>query len=95
MELNVQIYSLFFSFIFGCILNVLLDFFNRFNNKQKLFIKIIFSFLFVLILSLSYFIILIYINNGYLHVYFLISIMVGYIFIYYIKALLFTHLKRK
>ena len=94
MALNIQIYSLLFSLIFGVVFNLLLNWFNKFNNG-KLLIRIIFSLLFVFTLALLYFIGLLHINNGYLHVYFLIFIMVGYIIVDFIKSFYFTHKKKK
>ena len=95
IKLDIQIKSLIFSFLFGCIFYLMLELFNRIPFKNKICLKIIFSFIFVLIMSLLYFLILLYINNGYLHIYFIILIMVGYLFIYLIHFYLFTHCKRK
>lgn len=93
MKLNIQIYSLVYSFFFGVVLYFLLDMFNKLNSKSKIILKAILSFVFVIILSLAYFIGLLYINNGYLHPYFFIIIMVGYLFVYYLKSFWFTHKK--
>ena len=90
MILKLQIYSLIFSFGFGIIFYFLLDVFNKYNNKNKLIFKIICSFIFVFGSSLLYFLGLLYINNGYLHIYFLLTILVGYLFVY-----LCLHKKRK
>lgn len=89
MNLKIQIYSLIFSFVFGIVFYFLLDLFNRYNNRNKLGFRIIFSLFFAFLNSLGYFYGLIYINNGYLHVYFLLSILVGYLFIYFC-----LHIKR-
>ena len=94
MALDIQIHSLIFSFIFGCIFYVLLDIFNKWCCKVKLVFKIVLSLLFVLILAGLYFMMLLRINNGYLHVYFFISILVGYIMVYFIKSNWFTHFKK-
>ena len=92
MDLNIQIQSLLFSFLYGCVFYFLLDIFNKFNNNKKIILKIVLSLLFVFLMSLLYFLGLIYINNGYLHIYFLLSIVVGYLFVYF--SLLFTHKKK-
>ena len=94
MRLNIQIYSLLYSFLFGVGFYFILDIFNKYNNKCKLILKIIFSLLFVFINAILYFFGLIRINNGYLHIYFLIFIMVGYLFVYYLKSFWFTHSKK-
>ena len=93
MILSVQINSLVFSLIFGILLNFLFEWFNRFNDKNKIIMRILLSIVFVLMLSLLYFIGLLYINNGYLHLYFFLFILVGYIIVYFIKTFWFTHKK--
>ena len=93
MILKLQLYSLIYSFLFGIVFYFLLDVFNKYNSK-KIIIKIITSLLFVFTNSIIYFVGLIYINNGYLHIYFLLSILVGYLFMYFFIKLWFTY-KRK
>ena len=85
MKLNIQIYSIIFSLLFGVIFYFLLDFFNKIKFGKNIFFKIIASLLFVFIIAFLYFIGLLYINNGYVHIYFLISILVGYMFVYFFK----------
>ena len=93
MALNIQIYSLIFSLIFGVILNFLFEWFNNFNDKNKVIVKILLSIIFVLTLALLYFIGLLYINNGYLHGYFFLFIMVGYMIVYLMRTFGFTRKK--
>ena len=95
MDLKIQIYSLFYSFFFGIILYFLLNLFNKYTVRKNVFLKIILSFLFVIVLSLIYFIGLLYINNGCLHVYFFVFILVGYLIVYFINAFWFTYKRRK
>jgi len=85
MRLELQIYSILYSSSFGIIFYFLLDLFNKYTNKIKYILKIIISLFFVFCFSLIYFIGLLYINNGYLHFYFLVSILVGYLFAYFLK----------
>ena len=85
MALNIQIYSIIFSLLFGVIFYFLLDNFNKIKFRKNLIFKIIASLLFVFIIAFLYFIGLLYINNGYVHIYFLISILVGYMFVYFFK----------
>jgi hypothetical protein len=93
MRLNIQIYSLIFSFIFGTFFYFVLDFFSKIVKKYRLWLKIIISLLFTFVISIVYFLGLLYINNGYLHIYFLLSILVGYMFVYWLKVFWFTHKK--
>ena len=95
MELSVQIYSFVSSFLFGCCFYFLLDIFNKIVSKLKLVLKIIFSFIFIMLMASLYFIVLLFVNNGVVHIYFLLSILVGYIFVYKVVLFLFTHLRKK
>ena len=95
MKLSIQIYSFISSFIFGCCFYFLLEGFNKLVKKFKLVLKILGSFLFIMVMSLVYFIILLFVNNGVVHIYFLLSILVGYIFVYKVILRLFTHLRKK
>ena len=95
MKLNIQFFSLGFSFIYGCIFYFLLDLFNKFIRNHNFFYKVIFSFLFTFFLTLLYFYGMLNINNGYIHIYFLVSILVGYFFVYFILNKMFTYLSKK
>lgn len=95
MKLDIQIYSFLYSFLFGCCFYGLLDLFNRLICKVKGIFKVIFSFLFIMIMSCLYFIGLLFINNGVVHIYFLLTILGGYLFMYKFLIHLFTHLRKK
>ena len=85
MSLQIQIYSLIFSFCFGIFFEILLSFNERFIYSSNLFVKVSSSVLFILFNVILYFIILIKINNGILHIYFLICILLGYSFMCKVK----------
>lgn len=85
MELKLQIYSLIYSLVFGFCFYYILDIFNKYIVDIKLTLKIILSILFVIIISIIYFMGLLYLNYGYLHMYFLLTILVGYIFASFFK----------
>lgn len=91
MKLNVQIISFISSFLYGFIFYYLIDFFNKFIKEKKIIVNIVLSFFFVLLNSFLYFILLLVINNGYVHIYFLLSILCGYLFANYIMNKWFTH----
>ena len=95
MKLDIQIYSFISSFLFGLVFYFLLDIFNKLICKVNIVLKIIFSFLFVIALASLYFLILLFVNNGVVHIYFLLLILVGYILGYFINLRLFTHLRKK
>lgn len=90
MNLTIQIYSFLYSFLFGIFFKFLLDLFYMFIVKCKFLLNLFLSFLFIFILSVLYFTILLFINNGVLHIYFLIMIMVGYFFANIGKRFWFT-----
>lgn len=89
MSLNIQIYSLLFSFLYGIILYILLEINYRFLFEGKIIYRVIISFLFVMVLSLVYFLVLLKINNGVLHLYFFLSMFTGYLlsFVIYKKLI--------
>lgn len=88
MQLYTQIITLLFSFLFGIIFSIELKLNHKFIYQNNKIYKIITTFLFVLINVLLYFIGLKKINNGILHMYGLISIMIGYIFEIYVEKFL-------
>lgn len=90
MKLSIQIYSLFYSLFYGGIFYLLLDLFNKFTSMKKVYLKVILSWMFVTGMATLYFIGLLYINYGVIHIYFLLSIVCGYIVVYLILKR-FTH----
>ena len=90
MKLSIQIYWLFYSLFYGGIFYLLLDLFNKFTSMKKVYLKVILSWMFVTGMAILYFIGLLYINYGVLHIYFLLSIVCGYIVVYLILKR-FTH----
>ena len=79
MVLTIQINSLIFSFVYGVIFYVLLEINYKFLYNEKLLIKVIYTLFFLLFNTILYFIGLIKINNGAVHVYFILSILVGFV----------------
>lgn len=79
MVLSVQIISLLVSFCYGMFFYLTLELNSRFIYSGNLFVKIICSLIFIAFHTLLYFLILMYINNGYVHIYFILCIMLGYL----------------
>ena len=79
MILKIQILSLIYSFFYGIGFFLLLEINYKFLYEGKLVYRIIISFLFVIFISLLYFVILLKINSGILHIYFFLSIFTGYL----------------
>ena len=90
MILKIQIISLLFSFLFGIIIYFILELFGKFIYNKRIYLKIISSFLFSLIISILYFIMLLYINNGILHIYFFIMLIIGYTISNFVYVKLFV-----
>ncbi len=70
MNLKVQVLSLIFSLFFGVVFSYFYSYFYKLFYKTKFVYKILINFLFVLDFMLLYFLLLIKINNGILHIYF-------------------------
>ena len=79
MNLKIQIFSLLYSFSFGILFFILLEVNYRLLYEGKLFYRIIISFFFIIFMTLLYYIGLLKINNGIIHVYFLLSMFTGYL----------------
>ena len=73
MTLKVQINTFLISIVFG----ILFSMFINLVYKEKL-INIIFSFFIVVIFSILYFLILLYMNNAIIHPYFILATLIGY-----------------
>ena len=84
MDIRTQIITIFVSFIFGIIFSLQLSLTYKYSNK-KIF-KVIFSFLIVLVNTLFYFILLKKFNDGILHVYGIIFIIIGFIVEIFVKS---------
>ena len=84
----IQLLSFLLSFVFGILFALLNEINNELIKLKKSIIKIIITFLFVLNMSLLYLLIIYKFNNGIMHIYFLVFIILGYIVSYkYIKVL--------
>ena len=78
MDLNLQIISLLFSYFFGILFSFLLNLnYKIIYQKNKLY-RIITTLLFVLLCTLVYFIVLKKINEGIIHPYFFLMIILGF-----------------
>lgn len=78
MNLKVQLLSLTFSFVYGVLFSFLVNVNYRFLFAKKRVVQIIMTFLFLLDMALLYFLILRYLNEGIIHIYFFLMILVGF-----------------
>lgn len=81
MDLKTQILSFFFSFSYGIIVGYLYNLFHAFLYLSKAYHKVFINILFSLDVFLIYFLLLKKINNGIIHIYFLIVMIIGFILI--------------
>ncbi len=79
MNLEIQVATLLFSFLYGSFFFIFLHFNSKFIYGSKKYFSIIITFMFVIFNVLLYFIILRKINNGILHNYCLLMLVIGYI----------------
>jgi hypothetical protein len=79
MPLEIQIKSLLFSFIFGVFFAVMYNLNKRYIYGRERYYKIITTFLFIINLGFFYYLVLLKINFGIIHPYFLIMIYVGFV----------------
>lgn len=79
MVLRVQIISLLVSLGYGIFFYLMLELNSRFLYDSRILVRIIVSFLFVLFHTLLYFLILMKINYGYVHIYFFLCMLGGYL----------------
>ena len=94
MNLYIQLLSLLYSFLFGIFLYFIFNKLNYLLNKVRVFLRWVLSFIIIIVLALLYFLGLLYINYGYLHFYFLLTILVGYIIMSFFTTYWFTHKKK-
>ena len=85
MSLKIQILSLIISFIYGLFFNIILNINYKIIYNDNVLIQIIGSFLFIIANSLLYFYLLIKINNGIVHIYCLLMLLIGYLIMKKIK----------
>ena len=83
MSLMVQIQSIFLSFIFGIVFSILYNFLYYVLHTKYWFVDLITNLFFSLMMFGIYFILLNYVNNGVIHIYFLLTM--GISFIIYCK----------
>ena len=78
MDLKTQIILIVFSFFYGFIFSIFLNINYKFIYSSKPFIKILSSFLIIIIAVLVYFISIKKINNAILHPYSIIMVIIGF-----------------
>ncbi len=96
MSINIQITSLLFSLLFGALFSLFLRINYKYIYKGPIVLKILINIMFVTDNILLYFIILKRINNGIVHTYFLLMILLGFViaeYLYKRLSIAFKHQK--
>lgn len=78
MVLEIQIKLILFSFFFGAFLSFMIDINKKYLYSNNKVFKIFFTFLFILVHTLLYFLILQKLNNGIIHIYSFLTITLGF-----------------
>ncbi len=94
MNINIQFVTIGISFLFGILFSLQLSLTYKFIYSNKKFYKIIFTFLLVFVNTLLYFILLKKFNNGILHPYGIIFIIIGFIVEIFVKTLVVKRFHR-
>lgn len=85
MNLDIQLFTITVSFLYGIFFSITMNLCHKIIYNNKLVMKILFTFIFVIVHSLIYFNILLKINYGIIHIYGILSIIIGFILSEYIK----------
>lgn len=85
MALSIQIKSLVSSFVFGICFYFIVKSTSKFLYSKKKYVNVISALLVSIISCLLFFIIMKKINNGIIHFYFILSIILGYFISYKLK----------
>ena len=94
MSLETQILLVVFSFFFGMLFELIHSISYKIIYCKKRVIKVLFTFILILLQSLLYFYILLKINNGIIHIYGIISLLIGILSFYYLKLLFYKKHKK-
>ena len=94
MILAIQIKTLLYSFLFGIYFSIFITLNYRITNKLKKNLKIISTFLVIFINVLFFFLILMKVNNGIIHIYSILAILLGSILEYYLHHLFEKYTKK-
>ena len=79
MTLIIQIQSIALSFIYGIFYSLLFNIFYKFLFQKNKIVNIISNFLFSFFIFGFYFFLLYKVNNGIIHIYFLLSMLVSFL----------------
>lgn len=91
MSLKTQILTFLLSILYGFFFGVTLELNDRYVHLKKTFYNIVMTFCFVFVHVILYFLLLRVINEGILHPYGFLALILGFLLEYFVKS--FTWLK--
>lgn len=94
MILDTQIKTLFYSFLFGIYFSFIVYLTYKYIYKLKKYYKIIITFFFIFFNTLIYFLILLKINNGIIHIYGIFSLLLGFLIEHYLQNIIEKQIKK-
>ena len=94
MNIDIQIKTILFSFIFGIVFSICLDFNYKYIVGKRKVLSPVLTFLFVFVFTLIYFILLRYINYGIFHVYEIFFIFCGFLFEFLLSGIVEKKIKK-
>lgn len=78
IELSIQFKIIIFSFIFGFLFSIIMDYFNLFILKYRTKIKLLYTLLLIIFTSILYFVGINKIGNSPFHIYSIFCIVIGF-----------------
>ena len=79
MNSYIQLFCLALSFVYGCVICLLNNFNYKLLRSKNILLKLFVSGLYIFDISLLYIVILYIVNDGILHIYFILLMIFGYI----------------
>jgi hypothetical protein len=94
MILEIQIKMLLFSFLYGILFSFLVSLCAKLLYNKKIIIRLLFTFFFVIINTLIYFVGMKKINDAIIHPYAILMLIIGYIVEIFLKQVIVKYIKK-
>lgn len=95
MHTYIQLLSLISSFIFGIFFSILTNLNYKYIFSKNVFYKIFFNLIFIIDIVLLYMLLILKINGGIFHIYFIFMVIIGYLLSYKKVKVLIKNVKLK
>ncbi len=91
MNLKIQVYSIISSFLFGTLFSLTFNYCYKKMKIRNRYIRLLFNLIFVLVHTIVYYLLMEKVNNGILHPYCLLTVLIGFV----IMELLLYYIDKK